>query len=595
MAELVQLHLQSFLPELEQMKQIGLFSVAEIKKIVKKRKAYEYLLRRRTKTKEDYLKYIQYEIFVLSLIAKRRKRLGIELKRKEIDHSIACRISKLFKAAISRNQNDEKLWLTQIQFYQRMKWHPTISALFKRMLQVHNRKPELWVMAAKWEFEENNAADNARRFFMQSIRFHQDSRLLWTEYFRMELMYTDLIRKRKEVLGSQGVKDSDNDSVLQGKLASAVYWRATEIIPDADFALSLMEVCREFDFTSNHIDQIYQDIQHRHPLAEETLNAVSRRPLLTLDEELKNAKVKGLKQGKVLSQEEEKVYSLYEEALQKVQSEKMWSYYIEFAIGRWDSAKKEEKKLKLLLNILKLMERANNASLLSVEMFVHWCKLLENKGDEDSRCSVALEAARKWPKMVSLWVLCLTAHMQAGKEDISTLLDEAMENISDEETLPVWKLGIEWLSISNPSALKGYYEKGLQIRRICAPVKEMYLEATALTDGIQATRELYKRLRYLPVSPKMFRKMIHIENAQPKPSIEWLRTYYEDAIKEYGSSNEDLWLEFIQLEREHPDGDILRTDMYRWRALRTLDDERTESFVRKYTLLSTGHKQDLLW
>lgn len=589
----MQLHLESFIPELEQMERIGLFSHDEIKKVIKKRKALEYVLRRRTKTKEDYLKYIQYELNVLSLIAKRRQRLQCELKRREIDHSIATRINKLFKAAIARYQNDEVLWLTQIQFCQRMKWHHTISALFMRMLQVHNNKPELWVTAAKWEFEENHAPENARKIFQQSVKFHPDSRLLWTEYFRMELMFIDLILKRKEVLGSQGIEDSENDVVLQGKVALTVYRCATEPIPDADFAVSLIKISREFDFSANLIDEIYEDIQCRHPLDEVTLDAVARRPLFTLHEELKNAKGKGIKKGRIISEIEKKVCALYEEALEKVKSEKMWSYYIEFVIGVWDSAKREKKKSKYLGKVLKLMEQANSDVMLSADLFMQWCNLLEQNGDEDSCCSVALEAARKWPKMVSLWILCLTAHIQARKENTSAVLDEAMEKLSAKKSLPVWKLGMQWLSVSNPSKLTEYFEKGIENRRISAQVKEMYLEATALMHGIQAARELYKRLRLNPVSPELFRKMIHIEKSQLKPSIECLRRYYEDAVKEYGSEDVDFWVEFILLELEHPDGDISRPQMYHWRALKSLNDENTESFVTKYTLLTTGHKEEL--
>ncbi len=41
--------------------------------IVKKRRDLEYKLQKRTKQKEDYLKYIQYEINLLTLIRLRRE------------------------------------------------------------------------------------------------------------------------------------------------------------------------------------------------------------------------------------------------------------------------------------------------------------------------------------------------------------------------------------------------------------------------------------------------------------------------------------------------------------------------------------------
>ena len=41
--------------------------------VIKKRRDHEYKLQKRTKQKEDYLKYIQYEINLLSLLRLRRQ------------------------------------------------------------------------------------------------------------------------------------------------------------------------------------------------------------------------------------------------------------------------------------------------------------------------------------------------------------------------------------------------------------------------------------------------------------------------------------------------------------------------------------------
>ncbi|GFR05823.1 hypothetical protein TNCT_128831 [Trichonephila clavata] len=120
MAELVHLHLESTLRELEEMERIELFNLNEIKSIIKRRKNLEYRLQRMKKSKEDYLRYIEYETNLLNLIRKRRKRLVIEDKRTEIDLSIAKRICKLFRVAKLRFPEDEKLWLDDIEFCKKM-------------------------------------------------------------------------------------------------------------------------------------------------------------------------------------------------------------------------------------------------------------------------------------------------------------------------------------------------------------------------------------------------------------------------------------------------------------------------------------------
>lgn len=98
MAEFVELKLEEMLPELEQMQRVQLFTEEEIRyvfqqkisteyylltlccsfactlrAIIKKRRDFEYKLQKHTKCKEDYLKYIQYEINLLTLLRLRRE------------------------------------------------------------------------------------------------------------------------------------------------------------------------------------------------------------------------------------------------------------------------------------------------------------------------------------------------------------------------------------------------------------------------------------------------------------------------------------------------------------------------------------------
>ena len=40
---------------------------------------------------------------------------------------------------------------------------------------------ELWVLAAKWEMEDNASMENARGLLQRALRFNQESKLLWQE------------------------------------------------------------------------------------------------------------------------------------------------------------------------------------------------------------------------------------------------------------------------------------------------------------------------------------------------------------------------------------------------------------------------------
>jgi U3 small nucleolar RNA-associated protein 6 len=53
--------LERMLPELEDLENRELFTREEIKEIVRKRRDFEYLLKRHSTLKVDYLRYVEYE------------------------------------------------------------------------------------------------------------------------------------------------------------------------------------------------------------------------------------------------------------------------------------------------------------------------------------------------------------------------------------------------------------------------------------------------------------------------------------------------------------------------------------------------------
>jgi hypothetical protein len=73
MAEFAQRRIEEMTVEVEKMRKIGLFSIDEARSLMKKRKRFEYKLQRRTKEKDVYFQYIQYEIAALKMIKLRRE------------------------------------------------------------------------------------------------------------------------------------------------------------------------------------------------------------------------------------------------------------------------------------------------------------------------------------------------------------------------------------------------------------------------------------------------------------------------------------------------------------------------------------------
>lgn len=189
MAEAVQHQLELQIDELDDLYKKGIFNRAEIRQIVKKRREYEYCMRRRQTLKGDFLKYIQYELNVESLRQERKRKLGINKKNSKTEFSIIRRIHFTFQRALQKFKGDSLLWLQYFKFCENTGSTRSLGKAFVTALQYHSLNAGFWIKAAKWEFEEQSNIRAARVLMQRSLRLNPSSELLWQEYFRLELLY----------------------------------------------------------------------------------------------------------------------------------------------------------------------------------------------------------------------------------------------------------------------------------------------------------------------------------------------------------------------------------------------------------------------
>lgn len=200
MAEAVQQQMEQMIPELEDFERKGLFTKLEIKSIMKKRSHFEYALRRRITQKIDYLRYIQYELNLDTLRRERKKRLKITRNNSVSDHSITKRIHFLFHRAIKKFKSDFKLWVEYFEFCKKSSSLKLLGKAYAMALQSHPSEANLWILAAKHEFEDNSNIVAARILLQRGLRMNPTSELLWREYFRLELLFAEKIRARRALL-----------------------------------------------------------------------------------------------------------------------------------------------------------------------------------------------------------------------------------------------------------------------------------------------------------------------------------------------------------------------------------------------------------
>uniref|UniRef100_A0AAR2II18 UTP6 small subunit processome component n=1 Tax=Pygocentrus nattereri TaxID=42514 RepID=A0AAR2II18_PYGNA len=299
--------------------------------MLKRSTALEYKLHRSVLSKADFVAYIQYEINVLELIKKRRARIGYQFKREDIEFPIISRVTSVFRRATTKWQEDVQLWLSHVAFSKKWGTKAQLSKVFSSMLAIHPDKPSLWIMAAKCEMEDLDSSESARHLFLRALRFHPENKKVYQEYFRMELMHAEKLRKQQHELELAKI-DLFSPEILSGKLAEVVYRDAKQKIKGAEFMLSLLNIAAIFDFTKELQDTILQDLQKEHTDDSVTWDFMARRELEAAGApELRSA------QGRAsdTNRREERCCAVYEEGLRSLNTEPMWTCYLTFCLDRF--------------------------------------------------------------------------------------------------------------------------------------------------------------------------------------------------------------------------------------------------------------------
>ncbi|CAL8332980.1 unnamed protein product [Merluccius merluccius] len=594
MAEVIQLRVEERIPELEHLERVGLFTNKEVKSLIKRATALEYKLQRLILNKEDFIAYVQYEINVLELVKKRRAHIKYNFKKEEIEFPIIQRINSVFKRATNKWKNDVQLWLSHIAFCKKWATKGQLSKVFSAMIAIHPDKPALWIMAAKSELEDIDSSESARHLFLRALRFHPEDKKVFQEYFRMELLHAEKLRKQKSMLETAEMDLGEYEfspEILSGKLAEIVYKEATEKIQGAEFIISLLNIAAIFDFTKELQDAILNDIQSKYTEECVTWDFMARRELEapSTGEELTTAKGR----ASDIARREDRCSLVYEEGLKTLNTEPMFTCYASFCLERHKrKTNVQELKDKRAERLLGVFQRAHDSSLLKEAFYKNWLQILLTSGDAEGVARVAMAATRRYSQSVSTWILSLQMLMQLESGDMDKLFKEALECISPKESLPVWQLQVQWSQSSqSPEETEALLKRGVlsAVVAVAMEIKDCYLDWSYATGGYKKARKTFVSLHESrPFSKTFFTRMIQIEQEQASPKMSNLRDYLERALREFGSSDEDLWLAYIK-EELGPRGQPENCGKLHWRAMKLLEGESVERFVSKYTLLQTGH------
>ncbi|XP_063228189.1 U3 small nucleolar RNA-associated protein 6 homolog [Bacillus rossius redtenbacheri] len=616
MAEFIEYRMEEMIQELEQMERTNMFDKQEVRTIGKMRKEFEAKIQRQVKSEEDFLRYIQYEIDVLNLVKVRRQKMGLSGSKADIEYSIANRLNRLFRIAVTVFKDDIRIWAWYLSFCKRVGFHSSASNMLARMLAIHSDKPSLWKCAATVEFEEMNSVENARQYLMRGLRFHPESRLLHLELFKLELTYADMKRKEsgqqdKDANSSDSrlPGDADNaagcssqdhvemvglDQVKEGKIAEVMYEMAVKKINDVSFITTLLSTASKYDFTQNLQRKIINDLLKNFPNDELTWNTMARRELegLHYTDSPFPSEHRAVKDDskKSLRERIKLCVGVYVAAFKKVNTERMWSLYIDTLLEiNEDTTHLPVFKKKLLREAF---QGAHAAGKLAQKYYKLWAEMLQSTNKVHKLDSVLRVATERFPQSPELWLLRLRFHIALRDEvSVNRVFRDAVVGVGGraEAALPLWRtLLLYYQDRKERPKVETVFKEGLaQPPAVSRALKPLYLEWAVLTKGIIAGRKTYKSIcMQPPFSLELHLKMVSFECFQPEVKLDQVRKCFNTACEQFGKTNTDVWLQYVKFEHEHGEEKCV-SELY-WRAVKTLEPSHTDTFISEFNFLRTG-------
>jgi U3 small nucleolar RNA-associated protein 6 len=211
-------YLEQSVPELKEYERKKIFTADEITAIAKRRSDFEHKMNARGSSATDYTRYAEFEMNVDALRRKRVKRLNV----KSPAHNGQRRIFFVFDRGTRKFPGDVGLWMQSVEYAKRQKAYKKLSQILTNALRLHPMKSELWTWAAQFAMEENGDMTEARSYMQRGLRFCKNSKSLWLEYCKLELIYIAKIAARRRMLGITGNETRNGPENLDDELDADV-------------------------------------------------------------------------------------------------------------------------------------------------------------------------------------------------------------------------------------------------------------------------------------------------------------------------------------------------------------------------------------
>lgn len=584
MSERVEMRMEQSIREYEQMRITKLFENDEIKTIIKKREQFEYKLARPHKEIVDYLDYISYERSILRLVNERNA------KEHKLTNLISQRIKGLYNQSTHRFPNRKSLWDDYFIFITSTLSradNAEVSAVLDSTILHHGHHVETWLKYIKWERAIRANETKVRNLLMRALIKHPTSEDLHLEFLDIELANE---RKLPETDVTSNVTLLYTNAIKSLRSDKAV--PAEKILK---FKAAVLDLLEKYPFASEMQSMVLKDVDDAHLKEELFWHILAQRELhgkLTMDEG-RNAQLDRDDGSSVRSQtlNIKRCVKVYESALSRINTEKMWSYYVYAMLELNENIKSLPVLKRSVLGCA--LKAALRAKKISEPLCIQYIDIMHTTGAAaDLILNIIDDSLAMYPMSVALWESKMKFYIQANDDQkIGQIFEKAKHKLGSDST-PVWSLYMNYLLSLDEKAkgtkrLKDLFQKiTIQPHENFRFLKVNALENSALLFGMKEARKFFSDACKGFPCLEMFNKMVELEGLQAVPDLNNWRKCLESASRQYGQSNIDVWLDLIRFELNR--GDPKMASQIAERAIGALESKLVDLFIFNRDALQLG-------
>jgi len=173
------------------------------------------------------------------------------------------------------------------------------------------------------------------------------------------------------------------------------------------------------------------------------------------------------------------------------------------------------------------------------------------------------------------------------EENAKDLFSRALDSLPVDDSLRIRSYFLEFCVVSGLAfdVVLTYFEKmmwGVCNRKESNQLKTHFLTFVASSKGVEFAQILADRAVKFPPNTKEFLKeCIRVEKCAHPVDLSRVRTLYQRLVEDHGTTDHDVWLEFISFESDN--GNFKTVQDLHWKAKKQLDDPSL--FIEKYSVL----------